>query len=121
MTDLEMQSRSPDEQRSLSDRAADARSAAHVAVQRYVSVRRQCHVTVGNSHEVVTAAHALREQLRDSVASYAAVLRADLVLPERVIVLMKSAVVESDPLRDQDHRAVLEDVVRWAVDAYYAA
>ena len=122
MTDVGMQSSSPeDDHRSLSDRSADARAAAHAAAQRYVRVRRQCQLTIGSSHELLAAAQALREQLRDSVTSYAHVLRADDMLPERVIVLVKSAVVESDPLRDQDHRAVLEDVGRWAVDAYDAA
>lgn len=121
MTDIGMQSSGPEEQPTLSDRASAARCVAHAAAQRYVHIRRQCQLTVGSSHELRAAAHALREQLRDSVTSYAEVLRADEVLPERVIVLVKSAVVESDPLRDHDHRAVLEDVVRWAVDAYYAA
>jgi hypothetical protein len=78
-------------------------------------------LTIGSSHELLVAAQALRDQLRDSVASYAHVLRAADTMPERVVVLVKSAVVESGPLRDHDHRAVLEDVVRWAVDAYYAA
>lgn len=121
MSESAEQSHSPEGQRSLSDRAGCARDAARAAADRYVRVRRQCQLTVESSHELLAMTQALRDQLQDSVATYTMVLRADRVLPERVIVLMKSAVGESDALRDQYHRALVEDVVRWAVDAYYAA
>jgi hypothetical protein len=107
--------------RSLGDRAAASREAALVAAERYVRICRECQLTIEASVELRTAAQALREQLRDSVTTYALELRRDQVLPERVIVLMKSAVGESDAVHDKNHRAVLDDVVRWAVDAYYAA
>jgi len=86
-----------------------------------VRVCRQCQLTIEASVELRAVAQTLREQLRESVQTYALELRRDDVLPERLIVLMKTAVGESDAVRDKNHRAVLEDVVRWAVDAYYAA
>ena len=116
-----LNSHASEEQRSLGDRAVASRDAARVAAERYVRICRQCQLTIEASHELRAAAQTLRDQLRESVRTYALELRRDEVLPERVIVLMKSAIRESDAMRDQNHRAVLEDVVRWAVDAYYAA
>jgi hypothetical protein len=121
MTDNGIQPSEQEGHRTLNERAAAARIAAQAAAERYVRVRRQSQITIGSSHELLAATHALREHLRETVTSYAVMLRRDDVLPERVIVLVKSAVSESDALRDRDHRAVLEDAVRWAVDAYYAA
>jgi hypothetical protein len=121
MTESGLHSHSPEGQRSLGDRATASREAACTAAEHYVRVTRQCQLTMEASAELRAMARTLREQLRDSVRTYAVELRRDDVLPERVIVLMKSAVGDSDALRDQNHRAVLEDVVRWAVDAYYAA
>ena len=84
-------------------------------------IRRQCQRTIEASQELHATAQSLREQLRDSVTTYALELRRGEVLPERVVVLMKSAIGDSDEVRDRNHRAVLDDVVRGAVDAYYAA
>jgi hypothetical protein len=121
MSESGQHSHTPGEHRALGDRAADSRDAARVAAEQYVRIRRQCQLTIEASQELCAMAQALREQLRDSVTTYALALRRDHVLPERVVVLMKSAIGESDAVRDQSHRAVLDDVVRWAVDAYYAA
>jgi hypothetical protein len=121
MTESGLHSHGPEGQRFLDDRAVAAREAARAAAERYVRVCRECQRTIDASQELRAAAQSLREQLRHSVTTYAVELRRDKVLPERVIVLMKSAIRESDDVRDRNHRAVLDDVVRWAVDAYYAA
>lgn len=84
-------------------------------------VRRQCQLTISTSRDLLATAYEMREQLRESITVYAAELRRNQVLPERAIVLVKSAVLESAPLPDLDYRAMVEDAVRWAVDAYYAA
>ena len=62
----------------------------------------------------------LRETLRESVMAYATALRRTSVPPERAVVLVKSAVLESDSYPDKHNRHVVEEAVRWAVDAYYA-
>jgi len=121
MSESGLHSHGSEGQRFLSDRAAACRDVARAAAERYVRICRQCQITIEASHELRAAAQTLREQLRDSVRTYALELRRDEVLPERVIVLMKTTIRESDAVRDQNHRAVVEDVVRWAVDAYYAA
>ena len=121
MAESGLNSHGSEGQQSLGDRAVASRDAARAAAERYVRICRQCQLTIEASQELRAAAQTLREQLRESVRTYALELRRDEVLPERVIVLVKSAIRESDAMRDQNHRAVLEDVVRWAVDAYYAA
>jgi len=55
------------------------------------------------------------------VVAYVSVLRHIEIPPERAIVLVKSAVIESDACPDKHNRHVVEEAVRWAVDAYYAA
>ena len=40
--------------------------------------------------------------------------------PERAVVLVKTAVIEPDSYPDKHNRHVVEEAVRWAVDAYYA-
>jgi hypothetical protein len=121
MNESGLQFNSPEGPQSLGHRAAESREAARVAAEHYVRIRRQCQLTIEASQELRAMAQALRDQLRDSVTMYAVELRREQVLPERVVVLMKSAIGESDTVRDQNHRAVLDDVVRWAVNAYYAA
>jgi hypothetical protein len=120
MTDIGMHSRSPEDSRPFIDRAASARSAAGAAAERYVQERRRCRLTLESSRELLAMTQERREQLREAIASYAAALRREHVLPERVIVLVKSAVLESDSIRDHDLREMVEESVRWAVDAYYA-
>jgi hypothetical protein len=41
--------------------------------------------------------------------------------PERTLVVVKTAFSEAAPRQDDNNRAVLEDIVKWVVDAYYAA
>ena len=121
MTESGLHSHGPEGQWLLGDRAVAAREAARAAAERYVRICRQCQLTIEASHELRTAAQSLRDQLQDSVRTYALELRRGEVLPERVVVLMKSAIGECDEVRDRNYRAVMDDVVRWAVDAYYAA
>lgn len=63
-----------------------------------------------------------REALRDSVRAYARQLRAEAVPPQRMLVLVKGEVAAAAPgaCDGDDRRTLLEDVVRWSIDAYYA-
>ncbi len=71
------------------------------------------------------ASAALRAQLHDAVDSYVRLLRREDVPPERMLVLVKAIVHESAPtLRARDGapaHAIADDVVRWSIEAYYAA
>lgn len=75
------------------------------------------------SDRAVQESLALRAQLRASVTAYVHRLRADAVPPERMVVLVKEAVLEATPpeLDLAQGRALVEDAVRWSIDAYYGA
>jgi len=120
MTDFGVSVRSSDECDPLRDRVAAARVQFRTVAERYVQLRRNVHACL-EAQELLAQATELRESLRDSVADYVSVLRRINVPPERAIVLVKTAVVESDLVPDKHHRQVIEEAVRWAVDAYYAA
>ena len=114
----------PDQEyrRALTQRLAAASVAARSATERYVEIRRQCDATVAESRELLEVSRELREQLRHVVASYVSILRLDGTPPERVIVQVKTAVDSCyQSLDAKRRRQVMEEVVRWAVDAYYAA
>ena len=69
------------------------------------------------------ADEAVRDAVRRSVVALAHRLRADAVPPERMLVLVKSAVERTVPpgLDLLARRALVADAVRWSVAAYYAA
>ena len=116
-----MSFRSSDDSARLRERVAAPRAHVRSAAEHYVQLRRTADATRQQAQELVARATELRESLRESVATYVAALRRTDVPPERAIVLVKSAVLESDLVPDKHHRQVIEDAVRWAVDAYYAA
>jgi len=62
----------------------------------------------------------IRADLNASIACYARLLRALDKPPERMLVHIKVAFTEAAPHQDDDTRELLEDVVRWAIEAYYA-
>jgi len=114
----------PDQEyrRALTQRLAAASVAARAATERYVEIRRQCDSTVEESRGLLDVSRAMREQLRHVVTSYVSILRLEGTPPERVIVQVKTAVEACDLSLDaKRRRQVMEEVVRWAVDAYYAA
>ena len=121
MTDFGTNFRSSDEFSQLRDRVSAARAQACAIAERYVQVRREVETTRREARELRAEAAELRERFRDSVKAYAATLRGADVPPECAIGLVKSAVIESDWYPDKHQRQVVEEAVRWAVDAYYAA
>jgi hypothetical protein len=65
--------------------------------------------------------HGLRAELRAAVTAYVRHLRREGEPPQRMLVLVKDAVGDSLPtqLDQTDRRALLADVVRWSIAAYY--
>lgn len=63
----------------------------------------------------------LQAQLRTSVTAYVQRLHTDGMSPEQTVVQVKRTVQEatSAELDPAEARALMEDVVRWTVDAYY--
>jgi hypothetical protein len=104
-------------------RARTAVRAAGEHIERSRTVLVRAGALVGASASAVQASVALRAELRASVTAYARHLRADGLPCERVVVLVKTAVREATPpeLDALDARALMEDVVRWSIEAYYHA
>jgi hypothetical protein len=65
----------------------------------------------------------VRDELHDKVAALARSQRADGVPPERMVTLLKDLIhdAHADALEWNDARALNDDVVRWGIEAYYAA
>ena len=65
----------------------------------------------------------LRDKLRDTVTAIAGLERAKGVPPEKVLMLLKGLVIDADAekLDAGEARSLTDDVVRWGIEAYYAA
>ena len=65
----------------------------------------------------------LRDKLRDTVAAIAGLERSKGVPPEKVLMLLKGLVIDADAERLDagEVRSLTNDVVRWGIEAYYAA
>ena len=116
----------------LDQRAPDARAAASAAMCRAThaiemsrALGRQQDALLETARAFMAEQRALRtsshELLRDHVVRYTGALRAQGEPPERALVLMKAVIEPVLQGAPQDRRAVMETVVRWCVEAYYAA
>ena len=105
------------------ERARATIRAAHALRGRSYSLLARSETLVGVSERMVQESDALRAQLRASVAAYARRLKAEGQPSERMLVLVKTAVREAVPPEFDavEVRELLEDVVRWSVEAYYDA
>ena len=109
--------------RATLSRARSAVRGAQERMETSQSLLARASVLVGMSTTRVQASSALRAELRASVTAYVHHLRADGIPPERMLVLVKATLRESTPpeLDAVEARTLMEDVVRWSVDAYYDA
>jgi hypothetical protein len=105
------------------ERARASVRTAHALTGRSHSLLARAATLVGASERIVQESVDLREQLRASVSAYARRLRAEGQPSERMLILVKTAVREAVPpeLDSVELRELLEDVVRWSVEAYYDA
>jgi phage terminase large subunit-like protein len=65
----------------------------------------------------------MRDRLQDTVSALAGIERAKGVSPEKMLVLLKELIVDADrdKLSAMDARSLMDDVVRWGIEGYYAA
>ncbi|MDF1504413.1 hypothetical protein [Roseisolibacter sp. H3M3-2] len=77
----------------------------------------------GASQRSIEASLALRAQLRASITAYVHRLRAEGEPPQRMLVLVKTAMREGTPpeLDVFEARELMSDAVRWSIVAYYQA
>jgi hypothetical protein len=85
------------------------------------AVTSRLRTLLGHPPEVLDpAGKALRDELRSSVIVYARVLRQEGEPPERMLVLVKSAVQPEETRESvEENRALMEEVVRWSLEGYY--
>ena len=105
----------------LRRRLAEARARTQTLVSTYVDSCTRLNADRARRRELTMEREQVRSELSASVARYAMLLRALGEPPERTLVLIKNAFSEAAPHQDDDNRAVLGDIVKWVVDAYYAA
>jgi len=65
----------------------------------------------------------LADKLRDTVSAIAGLERAKGVPPEKVLMLLKGLVIDADAekLDAPEARSLTNDIVKWGIEAYYAA
>jgi hypothetical protein len=78
-------------------------------------------VLADTSARALHLSRALQGQLRASVAAYVRQLKSEGLPSERMLIEVKAAVREATPpeLDVVEARELMEDVVRWSVEAYY--
>jgi hypothetical protein len=112
---------------------AEARRVAVERRQRATMVRRQARGTTGEREALVAVARErsrghdaliseLQEnagRLRDAVREFALSACAEQMPPERMLVALKETVRAAVGIRGPEAQELMEDVVRWSIDAYY--
>jgi hypothetical protein len=104
----------------LRRRLAEARARTQELISHYVDSCSRLNMELASQREAAAVRAEIRSELSASVIRYAILLRALGEPPERTLVVIKTAFSEAAPHQDDDNRAVLEDIVKWVVDAYYA-
>ena len=109
--------------RTLLNRVVDTVAKAKSQHARSLESLDQSRERVLWSDQLVGRSVAVRDRLRDTVAALAASERAKGVPPERMLIELKNMVleVEDDRLDVALARSLMDDVVRWGIEAYYAA
>ena len=105
------------------DRARTAMHEARERTTRSHTLLARAEALAGASPRAVQESVALRAELRASVTAYVRQLKADGMPSERMLVQVKSAVHDATPpeLDPYEARELMEDVVRWSIEAYYHA
>lgn len=112
---------SPVDGEELRKRLAEARERTQALIGDYVASCMRMNTEVLRRRELAIVRDQIRSELSTSVGRYALLLRMLGEPPERTLVVIKNAFSEAAPHQDDDNRAVLEDIVKWVVHAYYAA
>ena len=109
------------EREALRQRAAQARAAAALAIERYVLLRAQAQQRLEVTAQRLVAIEATREMLQDSVQRYAQLMKALEIPPERVLSLVNETLQEQlpHPEQEEETRALAENVVTWCIEAYF--
>jgi hypothetical protein len=105
----------------IRQRLPETRARCKELIALYLAARATRDAALARQRESAPARDEARLALSASVARYTTLLRAMGEPPERTLVSIKTAFSEAAPSQDEDHLAALEDIVKWTVEAYYAA
>jgi hypothetical protein len=125
----------PDRSRSSVDSLAGAASTllrqaaviiaeSRAQTQRSEIILHQSREHVAWSTMLIEASIALRDELRGTIAALVCAERASGVPPERMLAMLKGLAldaVDASAMTGTDARSLIDDVVRWGIEAYYAA
>lgn len=109
--------------RVLLDRVVDAIADAKQHRAQSLELLQQSRERVAWSDTLVDRSLSIRDRLRDSVAALASLERTKGVPPEKMLMLLKGMVLDAEveKLDVAVARSLMNDVVRWGIEAYYAA
>lgn len=109
--------------RALVARVVDAIAEAKAYRARSLELLSQSQERVTWSDTLVGRSREIQDRLRDTVEAIALLERAKGVPPEKMLMLLKGIVIEAEceKLDDAEARSLMADVVRWGIEAYYAA
>lgn len=109
--------------RALLARVVEAIADARAHKRRSLELLSQSRERVQWSDALVGQSMAIRDRLRETVSALACLERTKGVPPERMLVLLKAILVEAkaEKLDASDAQSLLDDVIRWGIEAYYAA
>ena len=107
------------ERGTLGGRADEARAATAAAAERCASLAAEVARLNSSSDDKGAALAAALQDLEATTSQFVRVLKLLGTPPERALTLLKEAVTERVPLHSREGRAIMDDVVRWAVRAFY--
>jgi hypothetical protein len=109
--------------RALMRQAVRALTDAKTHQERSMRVLRVSRERLVWTDSLIGESRMLRDRLRDAVSGIAGLQRAKGVPPEQVLKLLKSLVLDADAehLEAQEAQSLTDDIVRWGIEAYYAA
>lgn len=109
--------------RALIARAVEVMAEAKEQRRRSVVTLRTSRAHVEWSDEMIGASRLMVDRLHEVVWTIAASERVNGAAAEQVLTLVKGLVVDADSeqLDPADARSFTEDIIRWAIEGYYAA
>ena len=105
----------------LRARAEAAREQAREAARRYANLAARYEQHVRWQYERISLSFDALEHLRQRVREYSALLKELDTPPERALASVKQAVFDDQHLDMIAAHALRDSVVRWFVEAFYAA
>ena len=110
---------SGDDRNALRERTERARADAAAAAARYASLAVEVARLTSASEGRHAALLAARDELEATTSQFTRLLKLLDTPPERALTMLKAAVTERVPLHTPEGCAIMEDIVRWGVQAFY--